>query len=376
MSLTPKERIIYTFKGKELDRVAYSPRLYYWYNANKLYLGDRSKKYHKSHIKEEYINKSQLEIYKKLKASPRYIFETFYINLFLIKIKLDSDVKIKTRKGETKEELITEYITPKGTLRKVVRDYYIIEYPIKTPKDIKIMEYVIENSEFLFLEDNFRKAEDMLGNQGIVSEYIPRSPFMKLLVDLLGFSRTIIFLKRYPQQIDNFLAFLDQWDDKMYELLEKIPMKIINFGENIDANLTPPPYFTRYLIPYYQKRVDQLHKAGKICHIHMDGSLKDLLPYFETLPFDGLEALTPIPQGDVKIEELKNSLGTKIYLDGIPSILFLPEYSFEYVKKYTKRILNTFFPNIILGVSDEFPPNGQIEKLKMITELLDTFKIK
>lgn len=373
MNLTPKERIINTFNGIELDRVAYSPRLYYWYNANKLYLGERSKKYHKSDIPKEYLNKSQLEIYKRLEASPRYIFETFYINLFLTRVKPESDVKIKTKKGKTKEELITEYTTPIGTLNKVERNNHITEYPIKTLEDIKVIEYALKNSEFLFLEDNYKKAEQILGDQGMVSEYIPRSPFMKLIVDLLGFSRTIIFLKRYPEQMEQFLEFLDQWDDRMYNTLEKVPIRIINFGENIDANLTPPAYFKEYLIPYYQKRVEQLHKAGKICHIHMDGSLKDLLPFFETLPFDGLEALTPIPQGDVTIEELKNSIGSKVYLDGIPSILFLPEYSYEYLKKYTTKVLNAFFPNIILGVSDEFPPNGQIKKLEMISEIIESF---
>jgi uroporphyrinogen-III decarboxylase len=373
MNLTPKERILRTFKGEKIDRIAFSPRLYYWYNTNKLYLGKASKKHHKTTIPEEYIGKSQIEVYKKLRSSPRYIFETFYISLFHTKIDSDSDVKIKTKKGKEKNELITEYITPKGVLTKILRDNHIIEYPIKTIKDIEVMKEVVMNSKFIFNEKNYNKAREQLGNQGIVSEYIPRSPFMKLIVDYLGFSRTIIFLKKYPEEIVQFLKFLEVSDNPIYKTLESCPLKIINFGENIDANLTPPPYFKKYLLPYYKKRVKQLQRKGKYCHIHMDGSLKDLLPFLESLPFDGLEALTPIPQGDVRINEIKKFLGSKILLDGIPSILFLPEYSIKFVEQYTQKILETFSPNLILGVSDEFPPNGQIEKLERISELVNKF---
>lgn len=373
MTLTQKERILKTFKGEKIDKIAFSPRLYYWYNTNKLYLGKRSKKYHKTGIPEEYLGKSQIEIYKKLGSSPRYIFETFYISLFHTNIDSDSDVNIKIKKGKEKNELITEYTTPKGILTKVSRDGHIIEYPIKNIKDIAVMKEVIEASQFIFDEENFHKARKQLGNQGIVSEYIPRSPFMKLVVDYLGFSRTIIFLRKYPKEIEQFLKFLKISDDPIYKTLESCPLKVINFGENIDANLTPPPYFGQYLLPYYEKRVKQLQRKGKYCHIHMDGSLRDLLPFLESLPFDGLEALTPIPQGDVKIMEIKKSLGSKVLLDGIPSILFLPEYSINFVVQYTQKILETFSPNLILGVSDEFPPNGQIEKLELISELVNKF---
>ena len=169
------------------------------------------------------------------------------------------------------------------------------------------------------------------------------------------------------------MIFISEWDDQMYELLAKSPLKIVNFGENIDSNLSPPRNFEKYLIPYYEKRVKQFHQAGKYCHIHMDGSLKDLLPYLADLPFDGLEALTPQPQGDVTLEELRDAIGNKIFLDGIPSIIFLPQYSFKYIKDFTKRVLEMFSPNLIVGVSDEMPPNGEIRKLELIANIIKKF---
>ena len=105
----------------------------------------------------------------------------------------------------------------------------------------------------------------------------------------------------------------------------------------------------------------------------MDGSLKDLLPYLADLPFDGLEALTPKPQGDVTLEELQEAIGNKILLDGIPSVIFLPQYSLSYVKDFTRKILDMFSPNLIVGVSDEMPPNGDMRKLEIIGKMVKQY---
>ncbi|MFX1479764.1 MAG: hypothetical protein ACFFCI_16700, partial [Promethearchaeota archaeon] len=101
----------------------------------------------------------------------------------------------------------------------------------------------------------------------------------------------------------------------------------------------------------------------------------DLLPYLEDLPFDGLEALTARPQGDVSLEEIRDSIGNKVLLDGIPSILFLPQYSNNYVSEYARKVLNLFSPNLILGVSDELSPNGDIKKIEMIGDIVRKYEL-
>ena len=102
------------------------------------------------------------------------------------------------------------------------------------------------------------------------------------------------------------------------------PVQILNFGENIDAFMVPPPIWNKHLAPYYRKRIEQLHAAaGKFLHIHVDGTMKPLLPHLRDCPWDGIEAATPVPQGDVTLEELKGALGDRVLLDGIPALYFL-----------------------------------------------------
>ena len=379
-NLSNKEGILNTFAKKKIDRIVFSPRIYYWYLGNRLFKKGKHIKQLKDKIPERFLKKSQLDIYKMLGASPRYSEETLYLPLIDTRINPEAKIEITTQRGNKKDETITKYKTPLGNLTEAIAvggglGGHYTEFPVKSVGDMKIMQYILENTEFRFLQKNFIRAEKQIKDLGVVSTYLFSSPYQRLVKITMGFVRTVIFLKRHPNEMEKFISFLEEWDDQMYDSIAESPLKVINFGENIDADLSPPPQFEKYLMPYFKRRVKQLHQAGKYCHIHMDGSLKDLLPLLADLPFDGLEALTPKPQGDVTLEELKDSIGDKVLLDGIPSILFLPEYSNEYLREYTQKVLEIFSPNLILGVSDELSPNGDICKVEMIAEMVKKFEL-
>jgi hypothetical protein len=374
-----RKNFLKTFAHKPTDRIVYSPRIYYWYLRNRLFRKHSVKKYLKAEIPERFLGKSQLQIYDLLNAAPRYTEESLYLPLLATKLDPNANIEIMHHKGSKEDETITIYKTPLGTLSQTIvigggLGGHYTEFPIKTIKDLKVMRYIMEHTDCLFLEENFEKANEILGKRGVVSTYLYSSPYQRLIKTTIGFTQTTILLKRNLKDIEDFMMFLDKWDDKMFELIVKSPLKIVNFGENIDANLSPPPVFEKYLLPYYQKRVKQLKRVGIFTHIHIDGSFKDLLPYFEDLPFDGLEALTPHPQGDVTLEELSRYIGDKILLDGIPLILFLPQYSYDFVEEYTRKVLDLFSPNLILGVSDELSPNGDITKLERIRDIINKYE--
>jgi len=368
---TLRERVLNTFAREKIDRIVFSPRLYYWYYGNRLWRRPRTDKKCGGTIPKYILRKSLLGIFDYLEASPRYVIENFYLPIIWPRKKI---TYVRFRWGKDRDgSLITVYKTKLGNLYKKSRGGHLIEYPVKTVNDMKILKNIIEHTKFHFFLPVFKLAKKLIGDRGVVGTYYARSPLMSLITQYMGFERTVVNLKRYPNEMEDLMKFIDDRQDDMFKTLCNSPIKILNFGENIDCNLTPPRYFEKYLIPYYEKRVKQFHRVGKFCHIHMDGSLRDLLPYLEGLPFDGLEALTAKPQGDVTLKELQKSIGNKILLDGIPSILFLPQYSFKYVKDYTYKVLEMFSPNLILGVSDELPPNSDFRKLEMIASIVKKY---
>ncbi|MCD6546257.1 MAG: hypothetical protein J7K69_06360, partial [Thermotogae bacterium] len=83
---------------------------------------------------------------------------------------------------------------------------------------------------------------------------------------------------------------------------------------------------------------------------------------------DGFEALTPAPQGDVTIEEIKENLCDFVLLDGIPAVYLLNHYSFDQLWNCTEKLVKLFHPRLILGISDEVPPDTEFERLKLLSE--------
>ncbi|NHJ20420.1 MAG: hypothetical protein EAX91_05730 [Candidatus Lokiarchaeota archaeon] len=374
--MTLKQEFLNTFAKKETHKIVFSPRLYYWYFGNKIY--SKLRKNFQASVPVQYYGRKQIEIYRDLCVSPRYSEETLYLPLHGTKIAPTSKIQVYQERGAKIGETITSYKTPLGKLKQVESiggglGAHKTEYPIKTLEDIKIMQYILEHTSFFFLKENYEKADRQFADITVTSTYLSKSPYQKLIIEFMGLTRTLLFLKKNPSQLENFMMFLEHWDDEMYEQISKSPLEIVNFGENLDSNLSPPPYFERYLLPYYEKRAKQLHRMGKYCHIHIDGSLRDFLPYLEQLPFDGFEALTAKPQGDVRLEDIQDAIGDKVLLDGIPSILFLPEYSNDYLMKYTEKVLELFSPHLILGVSDELSPNGDIRKIQMLSDYVKEF---
>ena len=222
----------------------------------------------------------------------------------------------------------------------------------------------------------YEAAIEELGNLGIPQTYYFRSPYQSCILDYLGFEKTTIFLRREPNLMEDFMNTLLEVDKRDYKVILESDLEILNFGENIDSNLSPPREFERFLLPYYKERVKWLKNASKpkFSHIHIDGHFKDLLPYLADLPFDGIEALTPEPQGDVTLKEMNDAIGDKILLDGIPATLFMHQFPAKKLIEYTKKIIEYFWPNLILGISDELPGNTDGSRLKIVSEIVAKVK--
>jgi hypothetical protein len=375
--LSPRERILKIYAGERVERVVLQPRIRFWYSGNSVQVPlvkrDKSWIQHDPTIPSNLFGMDLLEVHDALGLSIRYCAESLGLGLFAVSMK--NGTKVRTRgyveDGGTQ---VTVFDTPVGSLTEKHKGGYPVEHPVKHVEDLEVMKYIISEQEFGFNIHGFNLAEEVLEGRGIAQAYYKRSPFMSCVLNYLGFETMVLFLKRYKQKTEEFMRFIGEWEDKMYDVLVDCPVKILNFGENIDANLSPPRYYRDYCIPYYNRRIKQLHDAGKYCHIHMDGSLKDLLPLIKETHFDGIEAATPEPQGDVTVEEIKEGLGDKVLLDGIPATLFMKEFPESRLEDTTRRLIELFGSRLILGVSDELPPNGQIGRFKTVSKVVEQVK--
>lgn len=354
--MTDRERIMATWRGEPVDHVCWQPRLEHWYGYNRK-LGT---------LPERYRGWELMDIYDDLGCSVRYAGRPLVFEHETCSLRSEGDEHGRT----------TWYETPIGTLVERYRygehgtSAQHSKFPVETLDDIAIMEYFLSDERVRFDLEQFAAIEARLGDRGVCQFYFPRSPLMRLIINLVGFERTIFLLHDLPERAQAFLAHIERCDDQMFEVLCASPVQVLNFGDNIDGWLTPPPLFERYLMPVYERRTEQLHAAGKFVHIHMDGALQPLLPFLPRLPQDGIEAPTPLPQGDVELEELCAAMAGKVMLDGIPCLYFLPDWPLQDLETCVLRLLELQAPRLILGVSDEPSPPADIERIRFVTELV------
>ena len=89
---------------------------------------------------------------------------------------------------------------------------------------------------------------------------------------------------------------------------------------------------------------------------------------------DGIEAMTPFPQGDVSVEEIRDAVGDKlVVLDGIAAILFNETYPVSMLVEQVEKLIEYFAGRLILGISDEMPSQGKIERVELVRDLVNQY---
>lgn len=90
-----------------------------------------------------------------------------------------------------------------------------------------------------------------------------------------------------------------------------------------------------------------------------------------------VERSTPRPQGDVSIDEIKAGLGDDIFLiDGIPAIYFDATYPVETLTVCVEQLIERFAPKLILGISDEISSTGDIERIRIVGEMVARYNAR
>ncbi len=320
-----------------------------------------------------YEGMTKAEIYKELGCSARpYEYNGSYRSSFIGGIE---------QYGETNDDTTTHYIkTKKGTLTRVTKTTksswtsLVAKEWATCEEDLKLMQYVEENRVWSFDQEHFDKTEKEWGDLGAPCIFMPRTSMQSLYIDIMGVEESVYAVMDYPETVESYFKALGESHMRMIEVINKSPINIINFGDNIHSGTLSPSLFERYVLEEYQKRCKELHKAGKFVYSHYDGDNKGLMEYYHATGLDGIEAITPLPQGDVTLEEVKQHLGDDMFLiDGIPAVYFDEEFSEDVLIECTEKIIKLFAPNLVLGISDEISSTGDIERIRLVGKLVDRY---
>ena len=368
MAMSRKTMNLRVFRGKPIPHVFFQPRFEPWFDWHTQF----------DSLPPELEGCSLRDAYDRLDASMRTVH--YYTGQpDPIEVRYSDQVRItQTREGDLRTYRFETPFGPLFETQKYTVDHTwrTVEFLAKEPGDLAALRWLVGERTFHFNVANFEAGAAYLGDRGVPQFWVPKSPYLALAQQLMKYEDFIYALVDETAMMEAIMARIDASYDALYEeLTGSGRLDILNFGENIAMAYLSLAYFERYLIPWYEKRAGQLADAGIYTHIHIDGNFRPLLPYLADLPFDGLEALTPEPQGDVTLAEIKAHIGDKVLLDGIPAVLFLRHYPRAELEACVKTLIELFYPRLVLGISDELPEAGDAEsfdRLRWVSEWAHT----
>jgi hypothetical protein len=276
-----------------------------------------------------------------------------------------------------------ELITPVGVLRECY-EYMplsytkaLLEHLVKKESDLKILNYAYNDAYF---EPDFEQAltrKKQIRDDGIVLVYAPKTPFMQLMVYDIGLMNLTELLMDYPEQIEETLIIMKGSFDRAMEVVLKTPCDAVMIPENLSSEMVGKSFFEKYMRDVQVEWIGKIKAASKYSFIHMDGSLRGLLKEECSTGLNVLEALTPLPVGDVDITEFSSfaSGSETILWGGLPGSYFTPMISDTEFENHVRNVLEimTSEPRYVLGVADQVPPDGMESRIAKVAELVECY---
>jgi hypothetical protein len=363
-----EERLSAVFFGEKPDVMPWFADLTYWY---------RAKEYWKE-LPNKYLGeKGRIRLYRKLGCGSHEELSNLPGELIFYNVKHKISVE-NVKDGTVFYE--DEYQTPVGSITSVkkfvpksVSSAYI-KYAVETKQDLKVLKYIYKNQEF---KPSYSLQYDRLKNWrgiGFVSSLPERTPFQRLIVIWAGVVNTVRLMMREPQELEETVQIMSEADDPIYDAICKSPAPGVYFGENLTSEVISPKIFEKYHTPYYNRRAEQLHAVKKKIFVHIDGTLRGLLPLMEKAGVDCAQSVTPAPVGDVPVEKLREAAGPNIILwGGLPGVYFSHLYPEKSLYEMALDVIKYHLDGhkFIMGVADQVPPDGDIKRVKMITNLVE-----
>lgn len=365
MAMTHRQELLAAARKERLGKLPFGARVDLWYNYNSAH----------DTLPAKYRGWSMMNIMRALGIAAQYRYFSVVKEEFH-----DMEVIQKEEPPYVK----TEFRTPLGSVQKSVLLTpsegpwigYEHEKLFKTEADYPIIRYVMEHTTPV-PDPGYAKVSQEVGEDGLVMTGIGSwSAPQRVMREIMGYERFFYELMDRPEKVEELLETVKELDNKKYEVALTSNLELYQVCSNWSDDIHTP-VFKKYFLPLLQETVELLHAHGKLAMAHIDGENRRLLPFLPDTHIDVWEAWTPAPMTQVTNAELRKALGDEAVIwGGVPATLFEPTYSDEEFDNY---VINNLFKeiapgyNFIVGLGDNLPFDGKIERVCRIAELIERY---
>ncbi len=319
-------------------------------------------------------------MHRDLGILPYYYYEKFWA----AEPRYDSHVEsIDAKQDHT---TIRRLRTPVGELREESRysplscSQGITKHFVESIEDLNVLLYLLEHRrlEPANLADWPARRRLWAAYDGLPCIGLPRSPLAAFLVEWAGIQNASYLLLDHPAKVADVLRLMEEQEAPIMDAVCELSPPLVHFPDNLTSECTTRLY-DEYMAAGHRRRLERLHAAGVKCAVHLDGTVKGLLPKLIRSGFDAIEALTPKPAGDLDVTEIRDLAGrdTAILWGGVPGIMFAPPYTWEQMRSHVLRLMDCWGRRpFIIGVADQVPPDGDIRFCRKIADLIQHERTK
>jgi hypothetical protein len=315
-----------------------------------------------------------LQLHNELGILPYYYYEKFWA----AEPRYDDSIELVETKNGPKTIRILR--TPTGELREesvyspLSCSLGITKHFVESEQDLDALLYVLQHRRLTpaNLADWPERRRLWEKHDGLPCIGLPRSPLPALFVEWTGVQNGSYLMADCPDKCDEALQMMEEQEGPIIEAVCELAPPLVHFPDNLSSECMTRLYDGR-LAGSHRRRIERLHAAGVKCAVHLDGTVKGLLPKLIDSGFDAIEALTPKPGGDLDVEEIRRLTDPSpaILWGGVPGIMFSPPYTWEQMESHVRHVLDCWRGRpFILGVADQVPPDGDVQFCRRIAELI------
>lgn len=275
--------------------------------------------------------------------------------------------------------VILESVLTPEMISQGVYDPHVTRHAIRTADDFEPVARVFEHLRVVPQPEGYAAFRDRIGERGIAvaSGAIGASPMHLILHDLVDLETFVYLYHDDPEALRGLADRMAPFFESLLDALLEGEAEIFLWGANYDQSLTWPVLFRDEIAPWLRRVTQRAHAAGKLVLTHADGENQALLPMFPDCGLDVAESVCTRPMVRHSLAELRAGFGpyTTVW-GGIPSVALLHDVmddrSFEALLDETFAELGTG-ERLILGVSDNVPPEADLARLARIGERIRAF---
>ena len=317
----------------------------------------------------------RLRLHRELGLMPYLDYEKFWA----AQPRYDGNVEVVVR---TDGDATTRcFRTPLGELReesvfsRASCSTAVTRHAVQSRQDLELLLYLLDHRrlEPSHLADYRQRAALWRQYDGLPCIGLPRSGLASLCYEWAGLENAVFLIADHDDLVREVLDRMEAQEGPILETLVELAPPLVHFPDNLSSqNLSC--LYDDFMGPGHRRRIERLHHGGVKCAVHLDGTVRGLLPKLVAAGFDAIEAITPKPGGDLEVEEICDLAGNSpvILWGGVPGVLFAPPFTWADMRSHVLRVLASWGSRpFVLGIADQVPPNGDIGFCRKIAELAE-----